>query len=138
MKTWSAMYALVWVAFLDILIGLFSPFGYPFDLPVHAVVGLAIIGLAFTIQRKVKSTDCPGRIKRITRVTWYLALLQVLLGAILVATTALAPGGLAVTVVVFVHAVNAIAIITQASSSATAFDMWEEKEFAPAQAASPA
>jgi len=30
--------------------------------------------------------------------------------------------------------VNALAIITQASSSATAFDMWEEKEFQVPQA----
>jgi len=27
------------------------------------------------------------------------------------------------------HVGNALAIITQASSSATAYDMWEEKEF---------
>ena len=124
------MYALVWVAFLDILLGVFSPFGYPTDLPIHAAVGLAIIGLAFYIQRRVGSTQCPSRIKRITRTTWYLAIVQVILGAALVSTTALSLGVL-VTVIVVIHAVNALAIITQASSSATAFDMWEENEFAP-------
>jgi hypothetical protein len=29
----------------------------------------------------------------------------------------------------FLHVAVALAIITQAASSATAFDMWEEKEF---------
>ena len=28
-----------------------------------------------------------------------------------------------------VHVVNALDIVSQASSSATAYDMWEEKEF---------
>jgi uncharacterized protein YhhL (DUF1145 family) len=128
-KTWHATYGLVWIAFLDILLGLFQPFGYPVIIPVHAVVGLLILGLAFNIQRRVNATQCPDRIKRITRTTWYLAVLQLILGALLAGVTSMSLGAPIVTVIVLIHAINALAIITQASSSATAFDMWEEKEF---------
>jgi hypothetical protein len=131
------MYALIWLAFFNILLGFFSPFGYQFDLPIHAVLGLVILGLAFHVNRDVGSTQCPDRIKRIVRTTWYLAIFQIILGIILAGATSMSVGGLIVSLIVFVHAVNAIAIITQASSSATAFDMWEEKEFEPPQPAQP-
>ncbi|MDG6898384.1 MAG: hypothetical protein JRN24_01465 [Nitrososphaerota archaeon] len=137
MKTWHLTYSLVWVAFFDILLGLFSPSGNPLIIPVHAVVGLLIVGLAFDIQRRVGRSECPPRIKRITRTTWYLALLQLILGALLAGASSISLGGIAMTLIILIHAANALAIVTQASSSATAFDMWEEKEFAPITPASP-
>jgi hypothetical protein len=76
----------------------------------------------------------PDRIKRITRTTWYLAIFQGVLGIALALGIMLSWGSLYASVVSFVHVVNALAIITQASSSATAFDMWEEKEFQVPQA----
>jgi hypothetical protein len=136
-KTWHVTYGLIWVAFLDILLGLFSPFGYPVIIPVHAVVGLLILGLAFNIKRRVGSSQCPDRIKRITRTTWYLAILQLVLGALLAGATSISLSGPIMTLIVLVHAANALAIVTQASSSATAFDMWEEKEFGPPAPAQP-
>ncbi|HYB76479.1 MAG TPA: hypothetical protein VEC08_05940 [Nitrososphaerales archaeon] len=35
MKTWQAMYAVIWVAFVQILFILFSPFGDTVNLGVH-------------------------------------------------------------------------------------------------------
>ena len=123
------MYTIIWVAFFQILFFLFSPLGEDMNLAVHIVVALAVLGLAFTIYRGVGRTPCPDRIKRITKTTWYLAIFQGLLGLVLARGVLITwglnyGGGLG-----FIHVGNALAIITQASSSATAYDMWEEKEF---------
>ncbi|MGA2666106.1 MAG: hypothetical protein ABSF83_14290 [Nitrososphaerales archaeon] len=129
METWKAMYAVVWASFLQILLVLFSPLGQSVTVAVHVVIGAAVLGLAFFIYRAVRATACPDRIKRITRATRDLAVLQGALGVALALGTALSWGSLYVDLVSLVHVGNALAIITQASSSATAYDMWEEKEF---------
>ena len=129
MENWKAMYAIIWVAFFQILFILFSPLGDEMNLAVHVLVALAVLGLAFTIYRGVGRTPCPDRIKRITKTTWYLAIFQGLLGLGLAVGIMLLWGSVYGGVVGIIHAGNALAIITQASSSATAYDMWEEKEF---------
>jgi hypothetical protein len=129
MEIWKSMYLIIWVTFLQILFVLFSPFGDMVNLGVHVVIAVAILGLAFHIYRTVARTSCPDRIKRITRTTWYLAVFQGVLGVALAVGIVLSWGSVYVDVVSFVHVANALAIITQASSSATAYDMWEEKEF---------
>lgn len=123
------MYLLIWIAFLQIIFVLFSPLGYMVNLVVHVVIATVILGLAFTIYRSVGRTSCPARIKRITKATWYLAIFQGFLGVLLVLGFMLSWGSVYIEVVSFVHVANALAIITQASSSATGYDMWEEKEF---------
>ena len=120
---------IIWIAFFQIVFILFSPLAEAVNVGVHVFVALAIIGLAFHIYRDVNRTSCPGRIKRITKATWYLAVVQGALGVALVAGLTLSLGPSYVSFVSFLHVVNALAIITQASSSATAYDMWEEREF---------
>ena len=129
MKTWQVMYVIIWAAFLQILFILFSPLGDSVDLAVHVPLAAAILVLAFISYRDVGQTSCPDRIKRITKTTWALALLQGVLGIALALGVILSWGSLYTSVVGFLHVGNALAIITQASSSATAYDMWEEKEF---------
>jgi hypothetical protein len=129
MKSWQAMYAVIWVAFLQILFILFSPLGDMVNLAVHVVIAIVVLGLTFQIYRSVRLTPCPDRIKRITRTTWYLAIFQGVLGIALALGIMLSWGSIYTTVVSLLHVANALAIITQASSSATAYDMWEEKEF---------
>ena len=129
MDNWKAMYLIIWIAFLQILFILFSPFGDAVNLAVHVLIAVAVLGLAFAIYRGVGRTSCPDRIKRITRVTWYLSVFQGVLGIALAAGVTLSWGPDYVGAVGFVHVATALAIITQASSSATAYDMWEEKEF---------
>jgi hypothetical protein len=129
MDNWKAMYLIIWIAFLEIMFTLFSPLGDTVNLAVHVVIALAVLGLAFVIYRGVGRTACPDRIKRITKTTWYLAIFQGILGAALAVGVGLSWGSVYVGVVGFMHVAIALAIITQASSSATAYDMWEEKEF---------
>ena len=86
------MYAVIWVAFFQILFVLFSPLGDAVNLAVHVVVAVVILGLAFTIYRDVGRTSCPDRIKRITRTTWYLAIFQGVLGMALALGAALSWG----------------------------------------------
>ena len=138
MDNWKAMYLIIWLAFLEIIFIFFSPLGDTVNLAVHVVIAVAVLGLAFTIYRSVGRTPCPDRIKRITRTTWYLAIFQGVLGLALALGVALSWGSVYMGVVGFLHVANALAIITQASSSATAYDMWEEKEFeAPAAPPTP-
>lgn len=128
------MYAVIWLALFEILLVIFPEFSFNVNVTIHGVLGVAILGFAFYIQRAVRKTPCPYRIKRITVTTLGLAVFQGLLGLLLVAAIKLSWGGVYVTIINFLHVVNSIAIITQASSSATAYDMWEEKEFQAAPA----
>jgi hypothetical protein len=128
------MYAVIWIALFQILFILFSPFEYSVNVAVHGIIGVGIFGLAFQISREVARSSCPDRIKRITRATRNLAVLQGVLGIALALGNALSWGSLYATLVGLLHVANALAIITQASSSATAYDMWEEREFQTASA----
>jgi len=137
MENWKNMYLVIWVAFFQILFILFSPLSDMLNLPVHVVIAVVILGLTYTIYRNVSRTSCPDRIKRITKTTWYLAILQGVLGIVLVLGVVLSLGSIYVGVASILHVGNALAIITQASSSATAYDMWEEKEFVVPPSPSP-
>jgi len=137
MENWKNMYLVIWVAFFQILFILFSPLSDMLNLPVHVVIAVVILGLTYTIYRNASRTSCPDRIKRITKTTWYLAILQGVLGIVLVLGVVLSLGSIYVVVASILHVGNALAIITQASSSATAYDMWEEKEFVVPPSPSP-
>jgi hypothetical protein len=137
MKTWSVMYGLVWASFAQIFLIVFllsvvpsSGTMYDATIGLHILIGVIVIALAGVSFRLVRKTACPDRIKRISRVTMILGGLQGVLGIILYALIRLYPGATsAQEVVLLLHVVTALAIISQASSSATAYDMWEEKEF---------
>ncbi len=123
------MYLLIWVALLQILIILFPVLSKSSTYDLHGVVGVAVVALAMYSYSKVRKTDCPERIKRISKATGILGVVQGVLGLILFAGIIIHFGSTFQTVILFLHVMNALAIITQASSSATAYDMWEEREF---------
>jgi hypothetical protein len=129
MKTWSSMYLLIWVAFVQILIILFPILPGSETYFLHAAVGVIVLGVATYAYARVRRTLCPDRIKRISKTTAILTVVQGLLGVILFAGLTMHFGATFQTVILFLHVINALAIITQAASSATAYDMWEEKEF---------
>lgn len=136
MKTWSVMYGLIWAAFAQIflIIFLLSVVGssgtlYDATIGVHIIVGIIVIGLAGYSFNLVKRTGCPDRIKRISKTTAILAGFQAVLGLILYGLIRLNVSMTIQDVVLLLHIVTALAIISQASSSATAYDMWEEREF---------
>ena len=123
------MYLLVWIAFLQIVIIIFPVLGLTPTYYLHTFVGLILVGVAMASYSLVRKTACPDRIKRISKTTAILAVIQGLLGIVLLAGIILHFGTVFQDIILFIHVVNALAIITQATSSATAFDMWEQKEF---------
>lgn len=134
MNIWKQLYAVVWLAFLQIIIIVVNVPGFRTYLAYgHAVLGLVILGLAHYNNMQIKATKAPNRLKRIVKSTATLATIQPILGIVLFLSVVLGIGipfaGPFVGVIIFLHLGIALAIITQASSVATAYDMWEEKEF---------
>ncbi len=131
MDLWRQLYAQIWLAFLQIIIVVvLEPIVYV--LAIHIVLGLAILGLAYYNRATMKKTAAPDRLKRIVKSTSILATAQPVLGILLYLEITYLSNGLIEAIVRFSHVAVALAIITQASSVATAYDMWEEHEYAPA------
>lgn len=130
MKIWKQLYLIVWLAFLQIIIILIPHLGRSL-VDLHALLGFIILGLAHYDNAILKRTDAPNRLKRIAKSTAILATFQVILGLILYANLRLNANIPLVSVITFIHLVIALAIITQAASVATAYDMWEEHEYTP-------
>jgi len=129
-NVWKQFYALVWLAFLQIVIIIVPRFTV-FLVDAHVVLGLVILALAHLNSGRIRKTDAPQRLKRIAKSTAVLATFQIILGIILYADLRLGVSIPLIEVIAFIHLVIALAIITQASSVATAYDMWEEHEFSP-------
>ncbi len=134
MKLWQALYAMIWIVFLEFLL-VMTPGRPDWTTWIHAVAGLAIVALAFYNFSQVRTTVVPGRIKRIAKSTLQLSILMAILGVLLLPrfgeTWVIPLVNVSVYgIILFVHVMNAFAIITQAAAVAIAYDMWEEKEFA--------
>ncbi|MGD0175211.1 MAG: hypothetical protein ABSC50_00095 [Candidatus Bathyarchaeia archaeon] len=128
MSIWKQLYAIVWLAFLQIIIITLPRFTI-YLVDAHVVLGLAILALAHYDNAQIRKTDAPVRLKRIVKATAILATFQIILGVILYANLRLSVNVPLVSVISFLHLVAALAIITQAASVATAYDMWEEREY---------
>jgi hypothetical protein len=132
MKLWSSLYAMTWLLFFDFWLSL-TPILPPYPRYLHMALGIAIVTLAYSNAEALRSTAVPARIKRISRATFQLSLLMALLGVLIYlgvgATVPLVLGVTLAGVFVFVHFVNAMAMITQSAASAIAYDMWEDREF---------
>ncbi len=130
MKTWALMYLIIWAVLLEMVIALFPILGYAANLDLHVLLGLAVVAMAYFIFVRIRRTPCPDRIKRITKATFQLAVFDGVLGVPLYLTDASIVGVPFKEFIVFLHFVLGVTIIAQASSSAAAYDMWEENEFA--------
>ncbi len=133
MKLWTLLYVMIWIVFFDFLLAL-TPIGdRSLLLYGHAVLGALVLALAYVNLTEIRRTQAPDRLKRIARATLSLAAAQPILGILLFLP--IPANGISVRgIIEFIHVVVAFAIITQASSVATAYDMWEEKEFLPESA----
>lgn len=129
MALWSKLYNTVWLSFFScVLIPRWM--GRYAGPPVHVLLGLILLILTVTNARRLAELPVPIRLKRISKVTAQFALFQVVGGLVLGAVTHLAPDLPVVGPVLRgAHVIVALAILAQASSVATAYDMWEEKEF---------
>ena len=128
MRVWKQLYLIVWLTFLQIIIILLPRLGGSL-VDLHAILGFVILALAHYDYAILKRTEAPNRLKRIAKSTAVLATLQIILGLVLYASLRLNVSIPLVSVIVFIHLVIALAIITQAASVATAYDMWEEHEY---------
>lgn len=133
MKLWAALYILIWVVLLEFLL-VMIPIAPAILDPLHYVLGVIIVAFAYGNYRALRLTRVPGRVKRVSYATFYLSVLMLVLGVWLILN--IGSGWIipAVNVsvyhlVLFVHIVNAFAIITQSAAVAIAYDMWEEHEF---------
>ncbi len=134
MKLWMALYAMIWIAFLEFLLVLTPASDTTVLVALHIGVGVVILGLAYYNFDQLRKTRVPARVKRIAKSTFSLAILMAILGILIYADIGsnwVIPilNVSILGILLFFHAVNAIAIITQAAATAIAFDMWEDKEF---------
>lgn len=139
MKLWQALFAMIWIAFVEFLIVMsthvtnFEPFATVL-IYLHAALGFAMIPLAFNNFSGVRNTTIAGRVKRTAQSTFQLSILMAILGVLLffdVGSDWVIPllNVSVFGIILFFHVVNAFAIITQAAAVAIAYDMWEDKEY---------
>lgn len=129
MQLWKYLYNNIWLAFFACVLvprwmGAYAGF------PVHALLGIFLLIMTVINARKLAALPVPSRLKRISKVTMGLAVFQLVSGLALGGLLHLAPDlPYAASIIHGMHVVIALAILAQTSSVATAYDMWEEKEF---------
>jgi hypothetical protein len=130
MKLWNKLYGTVWLAFFACVF--ISRWMGPYiGTSVHVIFGVLLLIATLSNARSLAVLpEVPARLKRISKVTAGFAIFQVIGGLALGAIAYFAPNLPVIPMVLHgVHVVCALAILAQASSVATAYDMWEEKEF---------
>jgi hypothetical protein len=134
MELWRKLYNTVWLAFFScVLIPRWM--GPLIGLPVHAILGLLMLVLAQSNAKRLVALSVPDRLKRISKVTAGFAAIQVIAGMALGGVIHLAPNlPFVIPALRGIHVVCALTILAQSSSVATAYDMWEEKEYGPVTA----
>jgi hypothetical protein len=129
MRLWNRLYNTVWLSFFSCVL-LPRWMGFHVGVTVHVLLGLILLIVTVTNARSLAALPVPARLKRISKVTAGFAVFQLILGFAMGAFSHLAPNlTVAIKVIYGVHIVCALAILAQTSSVATAYDMWEEKEF---------
>lgn len=129
MELWRRLYNTVWLAFfccvliprwMNVYVGL----------SIHIFLGLLLLFVTAGNAKRLRALAVPDRLKRVSKVTAGFAVFQLLIGAALGGLMHLAPDmHFLLKTLTIVHVVGALAILSQASSIATGYDMWEEKEF---------
>lgn len=131
LEIWVSLYLMIWLAFLEFISVLTNNFGWVFSVEIYILLGAIILVLAYSNLVKVNKTDAPSRIKRILKATAGFAVAQAVLGVPLFLNGRMF--SIPFTGIIdFLHLAIVLAIIAQASSVATGYDMWEEKEFTQA------
>ena len=138
MLLWKSLYGTVWLAFFcSVLIPRWL--GRYLGIPLHIILGLLLMVLTGSNARRLAVLPVPARLKRISKVTAGFAICQLLTGLGVQVLGYLSAGQqLFGPVMRGLHIVWSFAILSQASSVATAYDMWEEKEFVAESTRQPA
>jgi hypothetical protein len=141
MALWQRLYGMVWLLVFDFVVLLLYNRSPDPAVWIHIALGLGAIGLASSNLKGLEAAGAPGRLVRIARTTFRFAVAQAVLGSLMFLDIRFELGLFPAGVVGSLHIVFALAMITQASSVATAYDMWEEHEYdapAPSVSAGPA
>jgi hypothetical protein len=128
MKTWQALYGMIWLCFATLFVAVFDPI--PNKAHVHAVLGLAVLVLAFRNRSVLSKSSCPARLKRIAASTAGICVMALITGVVL-AVPSLKEQTVVLGVVKAFHILAIGAILAQTASVATAYDVWEEHEYEP-------
>ena len=125
---WWRLYAMVWLLFAEFAVLLaFGSGAVPYW--THVALGVGVLALAWGNARALANSEAPARLKRVSAVTARLAGAQVVMGAALALDLNVSLGLSPLGIIGVLHLTAAFAMITQASSVATAYDMWEEREY---------
>ena len=129
MPLWQRLYNMIWLLMFGFLI---VPHLFPSKiiLGLHVLLGIGALALAHANARALAAEPVPARLKRISKTTANLAVAQVVIGLIF-GVLRLAPLHLPsflATIAAVIHVMVALAMITQAASVATAYDMRDEQE----------
>jgi hypothetical protein len=139
-KVWAALYAMVWLVLLEFLTLMLAPRGSTVAIWLHIAIGVGIVAFAFVNWKAIEVTAAPARPKRVAKALFRISAASAVLGVPLYFDVTPGLGFLRGGPVYVLHLMMAFAILTQAASIATGYDMWEEREFeaeAPAAEAAP-
>ena len=135
MKLWNALYGMIWLAFVAIVLLAWPSPPWPVPWAVLLAV-LAVAALARSDFVRLRETRVPGRVKRTASASFGLAVilavlpaLRALQGPIHWAGTGTILGATPDALLFLLALMAGLAIITQASAVAIAFDMWEDRDF---------
>ena len=132
MRTWQGLYGMVWLAFFTILVAV-DPIPPWWLIYVHAALGALLLLLAVQNRANVLNSRAPRRTKNTVHTTAVLAAATVPFALLLwlnVGSSWVLLFGYSVwDGFHIVHVLLALTILAQAASAATAYDMWEEREF---------
>jgi len=128
---WQRLYTVIWLAFFECLL-VRRWFDTWVIVALHVALGVAILALTQVNAAELAKKAVPDRLKRISRATANIAIAQAVLGAAMGALAHFAVPSWIRTVVAGFHLALALTILAQAGSTATSYDMFEEKEFGPA------
>jgi hypothetical protein len=132
MQLWNKLYNTIWLAFFSCVL-LPNWIGIKVGMPVHVLLGVLMLIATQSNARSLASLPVPDRLKRISKVAAGIAIFQLICGLALGGLMHLAPNLHSVAMILRgIHIVCALAILSQSSSIATGYDMWEEKELGEA------
>lgn len=127
MKLWQSLYLMIWLAFLEILLVMNPLSGLPGRQYLHILLGAGMVALAYWNVETLKTSQAPDRMKRISKSTFQLTVAAGVTGVIFFFIYYF-DFYVIHWFVDLLHVGISLTIIAQAASTATGYDMWEEKE----------
>lgn len=126
---WQNLYSMIWLLVFDVVVLLLHNRPPDPAIWLHILLGVGAIGLGFSNWKGLERAKAPARLQRIARTTFYFAVAQAVFGLLMFVDVRIGLGLFPSGVIGGLHIVGSLAMITQSASVATAYDMWEEREY---------